>query len=238
MLLVLRVGLAKESIYTVGVENLPFLPYSQVKDKQYIGILREILDEFGQQENITFRYEALPITRLYARFFAGKIDFKMPANKYWQKSIKDKRNLLISYSSPLVHFLDGVMVQKPNANATLEMMKRIGIVSGFTPAQQYLQRTKDKKLVMRENPSIRGLLEQTLLGRLDGAYVNIYVAEHFLREALQKPDELVFSKKLPYVKGDYHIATLKHQALIKKINKYLIESAAKINNLKKKYGIR
>ena len=227
---------AEQRVYTVGVELIPFMPYSDVVEKKYQGILRDILDGFAQEYGIKLKYEPLPISRLYAYFYSGKLDFKMPANKYWQKEIKEKRNLKIKYSSPLVHFLDGLMVKAGNENKKIEEISRIGVVSGFTP-WEYLDRIKAKNLSTRENPSIVGLLEQGILGRVDAIYINVPVGQFYLRESLRNSSGLIFAKSLPHTKSHYHVATLRHDDLLQKLNKYLDRSKSKLADLRSRYKI-
>ena len=224
-------------VYTVGVEAIPFMPYSEVVNKKYRGILRDILDSFAEKQGISFKYKPLPIKRLYTDFYNKKLDFKLPANEYWQKGIKQKRKLTIRYSKPLVYFLDGLMVKGSKMGVSIDGVKKIGVVSGFTP-WEYLGKIKEKKISKRENPSIVGLLEQGLLGRVDAVYVNVLVGKHYLREVLKKEKELVFAKGLPHTKSAYHIATQKHVEVIEKLNLYLEKNQDKIAELKNKYKIK
>lgn len=222
--------------YKVGVEDASFLPYSDVKNKEYRGILKDILSAFAAKKKIKMAFLPLPISRLYADFYNGKLDFKMPANEYWQKELKDKRGLKIFYSKPLVAYRDGVMVPKENLGRGTKSLKTLGVVAGFTP-RDYLFLIKKKAIFVRENPSIQGLLQQGILGRVDGIYINISVGEYYLREFLKKEGILVFDQDLPYTESGYSVATLKHEKLIEDLNQFLVTEQEMLTDLKKRYFI-
>ncbi|MBT4791915.1 MAG: hypothetical protein HON90_10115, partial [Halobacteriovoraceae bacterium] len=108
----LQASTARE--YTVGVESIPFLPYSNVENDHYNGFFKNLLDEFAKKEKITFKYIPLPLNRLYSQFLMHKLDFKIPASPLWQKN--KKKDIKIYYSSPVISYVDGVMVKKTVTN--------------------------------------------------------------------------------------------------------------------------
>jgi hypothetical protein len=222
-------ALSQSKIYTVGVEGIPFLPYSNYENKNYTGILKEISEEFAKKEGIQFKYIPLPITRLYSNFYSGKIDFKLPANKLWQPDVKMKKNLNIIYSDPIVEFIDGVMIKPQSQNKPL---KNIGIVAGFTP-WEYLGAIKQGKLKTKENPSILGLLQQGLLSRVDGIYINIAVGNYYLDNKLKKSGGLELAKNQPHTKSTYHMATIKHPKILKSFNLFLKSKNTKVEKIRK-----
>ncbi len=75
-LFIFSAELTGKQIYTVGVESISFMPYSEVSDGQYKGILRDILDTFSKKENLIFKYKPMPVARLYADFYSLQIDLK------------------------------------------------------------------------------------------------------------------------------------------------------------------
>lgn len=225
-----------KKIFTVGVEAITFLPYSEVNNNKYQGIFKDILDDFAKKQNIQLSYKPLPISRLYSDFYNGYLDFKLPSNEYWQKDIKEKRNLTIKYSNPIVNYIDGVMVKTDRLKKGIEKLKSLGIVSGFTP-WEYLGRINKKQVYTRENPSINGLLQQGILNRVDGVYINIPVGEYYLREDLKKDNHLIFDKSLPHTKSSYHLASINHQKIIEEFNIYLKKHSSFVTSLKQKYRI-
>ena len=185
-------------------------------------MFKDILDKFGKSEGIKFEYKSLPIKRLYSEFFKGNLDFKIPDNSYWKKDVKDMMKLDISYSDPVLTYIDGIMSTKKINN--LGELKTLGIVSGFTP-WGYQDLINSKKVKVRENPSLKGLLQQALLGRVDGVYVNIAVGKEYLKSEFGKKEELKLQKDIPFIKSNYHLATIKHKKLIQKFNKFLKDNS-------------
>ncbi len=94
----------------IGVQDFKeYLPYSQYNNGRYSGFNRELLDLFAYYYKYHFTYEAYPIKRLYKKFTTGRIDLKYPDNAYWSAHLKKK--LPIKYSTPVVTYIDGVMVR-------------------------------------------------------------------------------------------------------------------------------
>lgn len=73
---------AEGGAFSVGVENLQYLPLHTVdSSNRYGGFAREVLDAFAAQQGYRFEYVPLPINRLYSRFLAERsLDFKYPDN--------------------------------------------------------------------------------------------------------------------------------------------------------------
>lgn len=224
---------AKET-YTIGVEGIEFLPYSSAKNGEYTGALREIMDEFAKAEGIEFTYQPLPIKRLYTNFFSGKIDFKLPASKYWQKEIKEKRKLNIIYSEDIIKYIDGVMVTKSEQG--IEKLKKLGIIAGFTP-WGYQEQIKKGDIQLFENTKMESIIHQLMMKRIDGFYTNIAVTNKYLNENFEKNNLVKYDKTLPNTTDYYKIATLKHGEIIEKFNKFLTSKRDEIKKIEKKYGL-
>jgi hypothetical protein len=216
--------------YTVGVQGLTYKPYSYISSGEYRGIFRDLLDQFAAENNITFKYVAFPIPRLYIEFYNDKLDFKLPANPYWQADIKKQKNFKIYYSKPIYQYTDGVMTLESKAK---NKIKVLGIISGFTP-REYLERIAAGDVIKKENPNIKGLLEQTIMGRVDGAYTNIAVGKHYLNNILNKKDALVFAEEQAHTRSNYHMSTMRHPEIIKKLNEFLERNKDKILETQKR----
>lgn len=221
----------------VGVEAIPFLPYSEIQADSYQGVFRDILDLFAKTEGLQFEYVPLPIKRLYSEFYNNTINIKIPANAYWQADTKAKLKTKIHYSEPLVSFTDGLMVHKSNKHVPIESIKSIGSISGFT-TWEYLGHIEKGLITKQENPSLLGLLKQGLMRRIDGIYTNIAVAEYYLKNTLKKPGELVFAKQLPHTESHFHFATIKNPELIKKFAKFAVTHKADIQKIKAKWQVK
>lgn len=116
------------------------------------------------------------------------------------------------------------MVRPNKLGDGLERLHLLGTVTGFTP-WEYLDYVNNKKIELRENPSLDGVLQQALLGRVDGVYMNIDVAKFYLKQNLQKEGSLMFDDELPFGQSDYHLATIKHPEIIEKFNDFLKENS-------------
>ncbi len=67
----------------IGVQDFrDYLPYSEIRDGDYRGFNRELLDLFAQHQGYRFRYQPFPIKRLYLALLNGQIDLKYPDNPY------------------------------------------------------------------------------------------------------------------------------------------------------------
>ncbi len=220
--------------YTLGVEELNYLPYYANDQREYYGFAREFFDLFAKEQGITFEYKVLPVKRLWNDFLNEKLDFKFPDHPYWNGDAK--KGLNVVYSDAVVNYIDGVMVTSDNQAISIENLKKLGTVAGFT-AWDYLDLIKANKITVVENPSFVGLLKQTLVGRLDGAYINISVAQHQLETELKKPSALVFATQLPHTKADYLMSSIKHPELVAAVNAFMKKHGEAIRRLKIKYKV-
>ncbi|MDQ3233568.1 MAG: transporter substrate-binding domain-containing protein [Pseudobdellovibrionaceae bacterium] len=222
--------------FTIGVEKLEYYPNYTYKGNEYGGFARAFLDSFAASKGYTFKYEIVPIKRLFEDYLHtdSKLDFKYPDNSYWQADLKAKKNVI--YSEPIVEYIDGVMVKKSNLGKGLTHLKKLGTARGFTP-WTYMDAINEKKVQVMENDSFSGLLHQTIGGRIDGAYISIAVAMYNLNKVLNRPDELVFDQDLPHTRSFYHVSSLKFPEIIKELNEYLKTSKKEISAMKKEYGV-
>lgn len=221
--------------YVIGVQNFEeYLPYSSYdKDsKEYTGFNRQILDMFAKSKGYTFIYRALPLKRLGKDYIKGKVDFKYPDNKYWAAGLKKGKD--IKYSSPVVNYIDGVLVRPERKGMGVENLKVMGIVRGFTPFT-YLKRIKSGEVKVLENNNIAGLLKQVNKKRIDGAYFNVAVTQHYLKKL---PDiKISFDSSLPHAKSTRHLSSFKYPKLIKEFSAFLKSNKGKVDALKAEYKV-
>jgi ABC-type amino acid transport substrate-binding protein len=237
-LLVLLFGLlssAQAQEYTVGVEDLDYFPAYAMRNKEYVGAAREILDRFAQKQGITFSYRALPVLRLTGYFVEGKVDFKFPDNANWAGDAKAGKAIV--YSGAVFGYTDGVMVLPGRKGNGLDGFKTLGTVRGFT-AWDFLGLVKSKQVEIREANSLDSLILQAINNRVDGGYFNVSVAEYFLANNLKQPGALVFDDSLPHTNSFYTLSSIKNPEIIEKFNQFLAEETTWLAELKKKYGLR
>ena len=226
---------ATEREFTVVVQDYETLPpYSSYKDGEYTGFNRELLDLFAETQGYTFNYLALPVKRLFFEFVNGTGDLKYPDNPQWQQKIK--KDAAIVYSEPVVEYIDGVMVEPGNKGKSVDDVKKLGIVAGWTP-WPYLGRKNDGMVEFLENSSYEGLLKQTMFGRNDGAYSNIAASQYYLKNILKKPEALAFDDTLPHVRSSRRLSSINHPELVEQFNAFLVEHASEVQALKEKYAV-
>ena len=220
---------------TIGVEDLYYRPFYYMEKGEYKGVSRELLDAFAKSRNLVFQYKALPVYRLYKEFLAGEVDLKYPDSPYWKSDAKKGRS--ITYSNPVIPFIDGVMITPENKGKGIGHIKVLGTVLGFTP-WSYMKLIKAGEVKVIENNSFDGLLEQVIMGRINGAYMNPVVARYRLNKVLKKPGALVFDPDLPHIKDAYRVSSLKNPAIIDHLNRFLKENAQLVREIKARHDIR
>lgn len=232
--LLLAPGLSRAGEIVVGVEDLYYRPFYYLETGQYRGAARDVLDAFANKNGLSIKYEPRPVNRLYKEFLNGEIDFKFPDNPHWKPELKRDRKLF--YSRPVLGFIDGVMVRPERRGAGVKGIKILGTVLGFTP-WNYQKLIKAGNIRLMENASFSGLLEQVILGRIDGAYMNPVVARYQLSQVMKKPGALVFDPGLPHIEDAYRLSSLKDPGLIKRFNRFLATEVELIKAIKKRHKV-
>ncbi|MFK5891706.1 MAG: transporter substrate-binding domain-containing protein [Pseudomonadota bacterium] len=218
----------------LGVEKLDYLPFYTSKNGQYHGYARELFDQFAKDNHHHISYKILPVARLFHELINGKIDLKFPDNPNWKK--KEKQQYKINYSSAIVQFTDGIMVKPEFLHKNVNYFYQIGTMRGFTPWT--LQNSINQKTIrITEHNSLSGLLQQVILQRVKGCYINIDVAEYFLDKHLNQPGVLVFKSDLPHDKSSYYLSSIKKTDILKQFNSWLDNNTAFHQQLKKKWGL-
>lgn len=219
---------------TVGVEELDYYPSYAVRDGRYVGAARDILDAFAASAGLRFEYRPLPVKRLYADLFAGAVDLKFPDTPDWNPAGKQGQNIV--YSRPVLPYIDGVMVPLERVGGGLDGFKTLGTVSGFTPFA-WLDELAKGKVKVSETPHISSLLRQAATERVNGAYVNVAMARHHLRQTPELAGALVFDPGLPHAAGDYLVSSIRRGDVLAKLDAWLAANADAVAAIKKKYGL-
>jgi polar amino acid transport system substrate-binding protein len=218
----------------IGVENTKYYPHYDSDGDTYFGFARELLDLFAKQYHHQISYRVFPVERLYSSFLQGDVDFKYPDNPAWRKDLK--QNTPIIYSTAVASYTDGLMVKPENLPIhDPSQLKIISTMLGFT-AFEYLP-YQQRGLEITYNPSIIGALEQSLIDRVEGTYLNIDVARYHLTHTLKNPNGLVFNRNLPFTHSSYFLSTIKRADIIKQFNRFISENQTQIIQMKAKYGI-
>lgn len=217
--------------FTVGVENLDYLPAYGVQDGAYVGFARDLLDAFAEVEGIALDYRPLPVPRLYATFLAGELDFKFPDNPNWAG--ERRQGLSIAYSAPVARYLDGTLVRPEALGEPVEVL---GTVTGFTP-WAWLGRIEAGQVRVVENADFTALVRQALAGRIDAAYANVAVVNRQLDRVLTRSGGLVLDPGQPHDAAAYHLSTLNHPGMMERFDAWMAENAAWVAALKRRHAV-
>jgi len=220
--------------FVVGVEAIDYMPHYGVTDKgDYQGFARALFDAYAADRGHQFEYRPLPVNRLFHELVDGKVDFKYPDNAFWQTEIKTGKTVV--YSDPVVDYIDGVMVLPENKGKSVESIRTLGTVRGFT-AFDWLDRLKAGTVTLEENPNFSGLMFQTLTKRVDGAYANVAVAISTL-DGMKKSGALAYDSGLPHTKGSYKLSTTTHPEIIADFNAWMKSKPELIAKLKAQWAV-
>ena len=174
LLLVYGVGFAEaKRTFIIGVEDSQYYPHYAVQDGGWVGFGSALLEAFSQAQGYRFEYRPMPVERLFRSFLSGEVDFKYPDHPEWRKELK--KNAKVSYSEPVVRYIDGVSVLPENQGQGVDNIRMLGTLRGFTPVS-WLPYLKSEQISLFENDSLEGLIKQALLGRIDGVYANVDVS--------------------------------------------------------------
>jgi len=235
LLLLFSCNTFSQKTYYIGVQNFyEYHPYSEFKNGIYKGFNRDVLDLFARSQGFEFKYEPRPIKRLYAEFLAGDFDFKYPDNTNWALDIKAAEK--IYYSQAVVSYSDGLMVKRENIGKSFNELQSISLINGYSPENSYIERNKKGKLEIIRTNSYQRLLQLVAENRVDGAYFNVAVSQHYNSYNMQG-DDLVFDKSHPHINSVRSLSSIKHPKLILLFDQFLIDKKPQIDALKIQYNI-
>lgn len=226
-------AVAAERELVVGVEEVEYYPVYALRDGEFIGAAREIIDRFAKDCGFRVVYRPLPVKRLFAELMSGGLDLKFPDNRNWAVDLKQGRK--VTYSKPVMAYVDGVMVRPGNHGRGVDGVRTLGTVSGFTPFA-WRDRIKAGQVVLKQNPRMELLLRQAVVGLVDGAYASVAVANHVLTGPLDMPGALMFDASLPHSRDSYMVSTTTRPELVAEFNSWLTANAAVVKLIKDRYG--
>lgn len=227
-------ALAPGSGLRVGVEDHEdFLPYSDYHRRTYRGLIRDLLDAFGEQQRLSMHYVVLPIKRRNALFVQGELDLMVPDHPQWAPEVKGK--LPVAYT-PVIEFTDGAVVMPQRLGQGLAKVRRLGIQNGFTPFpfKPWIDRGQ---VMVEESGRPFGLLEKLRSGHIDAAYLNVRVAAHFFGKlGLSVSERPRFDPDLPHVNGHWHLSSIRHPELVDAFGAFLQRHPELLDQCKRRWG--
>jgi len=228
-------ALAEHKSFTIGVQEITdYRPYSQYTNNIYKGFNRDLFELFADYGDYHFNFEVLPLKRLNRQFLQGEVDFRYPDNKYWDTETKG--DLSITYSSPVVRYIDGVLVKPENKGKGVQTLRTLGVILGYTP-YPYQELINSKQLTIFQNSNIQRLINQVIRGQNSGIYINVAVGLNQLKSLSDNSEGLVFDPDLPHVVSTRHLSSIKFPEIINKFNLFLLEKKHEIERLKSQYQV-
>lgn len=223
-------------IYTLGIESNDLSPIvaTDHPGKLCEGYACEIFERFANRKKFKFEYVSLPVKRMHAEFWEGKLDFAFPDNPEW--SLKDKENLKIIYSDPLLSFEDAVFVTPEQVGQGIEKIKVLATPRGFTLWK--LQPLVDaKKLRIEEAPTPEASIQMMLTGRVDAVSMPRQIINYHLAKMNRVGTIVPDPDLMPMRTSYYYLSSIQHPQVIHEFNLFLKKEEAWIRRLKQKNGL-
>lgn len=220
----------------VGLENHDYYPYySAVEGQSIDGYCIALLQAFAKREALELELRPQPVNRLYRNLLNGQnLDLLFADKLAWARKARDGHTLY--YSQPVVQFVDATLVRPERLGNGLAAVKRLGIVRGFTAeAWQPLLAKGGVELV--EVQDIHSLIRMLERNRLDAIYANPQVVQHRLRQLGLAPAHVQPDPQLPQVNTSFHLSSYKHPELIKRFDRFLLEDAAQLSQLRQQFSL-
>lgn len=219
--------------FIVGAQNLSYFPHYDFDSDVDKGVGWAILEAFSDATEHEFIYVALPIRRLQMELVKGNIDFVYPDSERWYNNITDNNDK--SFSLPLTQAVTGTIVKKKKAGKGITAIKNLAIPLGFTPVnwQSRINNGDTLLTAVKDVPQGFTLLQQEKVDALDLEY---HVAQ-FSTASLTQYDDVILDLTLPHNEISFSISTLRHQAIIDELNRFITSNPELIKNIRIKYSI-
>ncbi len=228
----LRMPSAYSKEYIVGIEDINYYPHYDFSSDEPRGYFFELMNLFTQVSGHQFRFQKLPVKRLYVAA-KDQVDLVYPDNPRWQQYLPALYPK--TYSEAVIHTLGSTMVRPEQQYLALENVKTVAVIHGFTPTRWLeLKKSHKFKIVeVQDVPAALGLLGKK---RVDAAVVEYNVASSFL-DAQAMTDSLVIAELLPFTDVPFLLSTVKHPELIAEFNAFLKSEKKAIQALKRKFAL-
>lgn len=220
--------------FIVGAQNLSYFPHYDFDSDVDKGVGWAILEAFSDATGHEFIYVALPIRRLQMELAKGNIDFVYPDSERWYNNITDSNDK--SFSLPLTQAVTGTIVKKKKAGRGIAVVKNLAMPLGFTPVNWQERVNNGDTLLTAVKDVTQGfaLLQQEKVDALDLEY---HVAQ-FSTASLPQYDDVTLDLTLPHNEVAFSISTLRQQAIINELNRFITSNPKLIETIRIKYSIK
>ena len=219
----------------VGVEEQNYLPNYAWVDGSFQGAGAEILAAFAADRGYQVQFHPLPIRRLYAEVLAGTVDLKFPDSPEW--ALDAKAGHTLTYSTPVLDYVDGVLVKASAVGMGIDNVHSLSTVSGFTLPVEWRNRIKDGAVALKESTRMDQVLRLVLLDRVDGAYISIASALYLADHVMEQKGALALDPNLPLRRGSYQASSVLHPEIIQDLNTWMAEHHDQIKVIKAHWGV-
>ncbi len=220
----------------VGLENHDYYPYYKALEGQaYDGYCIALLQAFAKHENLELELRPQPVNRLYRNMLGEhSLDLLFPDNPAWPRKARDGQPLY--YSQAVVEIVDATLVRREQLAQSLNAIKRVGIVRGFT-AEAWQPLLDQHSIELVEVQDIQSLIRMLARGRLDAIYANPQVVEHHMQLLGIAPQQLQRDPQLPQITTSFHLSSYRYDQLIKRFDHFLSEQGPMLNQLRQQFGL-
>ena len=234
-------------IIHVGVPDIRYSPLFSVDGKYFYGFTRDVLDLFAKTYNYAFVYVPMnPMTLSSELQYGSGLEAQFPDNPKWKRGEKPlnmvdigltivglasviPKSAEIEFSDPILQYKEGMIVTLDNFGKGLEGIRTIATVSVCQMASY-----RGSKIIRTNSTAL--LIHSLAEGKIDGAYLNPYVAKKMAEELrLDFDNTFIFDEALPFSRGVYTISSVKLPQLIVKFNEFLKRHRDEILALEKLY---
>jgi len=203
---------------TVGVEAYNYPPLSTLVDGAYHGPIRELLDRFGAETGIEFRYRAFTVPRLYTAYLDRRsVALKFPDDPRWQAP--RRAGVAIEYSDPVLPYTDGLWLAAPARAQTGYRLRSIAMPAAYT-ALGFEAEIAAGTIRVESVLDPEAAMRMVLIERVDAAYLSEAFGIWLQR---RKPEfgALVFDESRPYASGWYRLSARDNPGIIGRFNAFL-----------------
>lgn len=231
--LVLGAASTRAAQFTVGTENIDYFPHYRFDGGQDQGYIWAVLEAFAKHNGHTFTYVAYPIKRLHKELLDNNVDFLYPDNPRWRSADRQQQNKYFSKS--IITAFGSTVVLPKRVKQGLKNFKSLAVPHGFTSIM-YASLIAQRKVSLLEVPDAISALQMVLKGRVDGADVELNVAQYLL-EKINQPHALVFDPSLPFDPVSFHLSTVEYPDIIKQLDVFIDNNQTLLNNIKTQYQL-
>ncbi len=203
--------------YVVAFPDNKFYPQYELIDGQLRGLLPDLLRKLAEESKIQMELRVYPIKRYTQLFDQGEVDFVLPDNPLWlsKEQANRVRYSRVIMASPVAFY---EKTKKPLKDPS--QLRSVGTISGYvvTPMEGEIEAGRVKVLYAKK---IKALLQMLLRERTQLIFFHKQIMDQILREQRDLSSHIALNSKLSTVNYNYHLSTIRHEAILAKFDDWL-----------------